>query len=58
MEEKKRRMHALVARAVFVVALLGIWEYVAKSGMMGEKSELIFPSLEVIADLQPGYFRV
>ena len=50
MEEKKRRMHALVARAVFVVALLGIWEYVAKSGMMGEKSELIFPSLEVIAD--------
>ena len=50
MEEKKRQLHAFIARAVFIIALLCIWDYVAKSGMMGEKSELIFPSLETIGD--------
>lgn len=49
MDEKKKRIHALVARTVFVIAVLLIWEFVAKSGIMGEKSELIFPSLEAIA---------
>ncbi len=48
MDEKNRRIHAFAARTIFVLALLGIWEYVAKSGMMGEQSELIFPSLEAI----------
>ncbi len=48
MEDKKRWAHTLAARVIFVAAFLGLWEYVAKSGMMGEKSELIFPSLEVI----------
>ena len=50
MNEKNRQIHAFAARAVFVILLLLIWEYVAKSGMMGEKSELIFPSLEAIGD--------
>ncbi len=50
MNDKNRQIHAFAARAVFVIVLLLIWEYVAKSGMMGEKSELIFPSLEAIGD--------
>ncbi|MEY8391326.1 ABC transporter permease subunit [Lachnospiraceae bacterium 45-W7] len=50
MDEKKRKIHAFAARAIFIIALLLIWEYVARSGMMGEKSELIFPSLEAIGD--------
>ena len=50
MEEKKRQIHAVVARVIFIAACLCIWEYVAKSGMMGEKSELIFPSLETIGE--------
>ncbi len=45
---KKRKVQALVARIVFIAAVLCIWEFVAKSGIMGEKSELIFPSLESI----------
>ncbi len=48
MDEKKRQAQALAARVVFVIVVLCIWEYVAKSGLMGEKSELIFPSLESI----------
>lgn len=49
MAEKKRQIHALAARCIFVIVILCIWEYVAKSGMMGNNSELIFPTLETIA---------
>ncbi len=50
MDEKKKRIHAFAARVIFIIAVLAIWELVAKSGVMGDKSELIFPPLEAIAD--------
>ena len=50
MDEKKKQIHAFAARVIFVIAVLCIWEIVAKSGIMGDKSELIFPSLEVIGE--------
>lgn len=48
MDEKKRQIQAIVARVLFIIAILCIWEFVAKSGMMGSNSELIFPTLEGI----------
>ena len=42
MDEKKRKMQAIVARTLFIIAILCIWEIVAKSGIMGSNSELIF----------------
>lgn len=50
MRKKNEKVYAFAARIIFIVVILCIWEYVAKSGILGEKSELIFPSLEVIAD--------
>lgn len=48
MDEKKTRIQGIAARALFIIAVLCIWEAVAKSGIMGSNSELIFPSLESI----------
>ncbi len=48
MDEKKRKIQAIVARTLFIIAILCIWEIVAKSGIMGSNSELIFPPLEAI----------
>ena len=48
MEQKKRSLQAITARVLFIAAIMCIWEYVAKSGMMGRNSALIFPSLEAI----------
>lgn len=50
MDEKKRRRQAVLARILFLAAVLCIWEIVAKSGIMGSNSELIFPSLESIGE--------
>lgn len=50
MKEKERLVHTFTARFIFIIFLLCIWEYVAKSGVLGEKSNLIFPSLETIAE--------
>lgn len=48
MKNKKVQIHGWIVKAVFVIVVLGVWEYVAKSGMLGSNSELIFPPLEVI----------
>ena len=48
MRDKAARIHAVLSKILFIAAILGIWEYVAKSGMLGPHSELIFPSLEAI----------
>ena len=37
-----------LARIIFPLAVLGIWEYVARARLLGPRSELIFPSLEAI----------
>lgn len=41
-------IRSIVTKVVFVIALLILWETVAKSGVFGEKSDLLFPSLEAI----------
>ncbi len=42
------RAFGIAVKIIFVIAVLVIWEVVAKSGVMGPRSELIFPSLESI----------
>lgn len=49
MKKANQRVRIIVVRMVFVIAVLCVWEYVAKSGMLGDKSELIFPALETIS---------
>lgn len=48
MKDKAAQIHAILSKILFIVVILGVWEYVAKSGMLGPHSELIFPSLEAI----------
>jgi NitT/TauT family transport system permease protein len=43
-----RRRYRAVIKTVFVIILLLIWEIVAKSHLLGPRSELIFPTLEDI----------
>ncbi len=38
----------LAVRILFLLIVLGIWEYVARAKLLGPRSELIFPSLETI----------
>lgn len=47
--KSNEKMYMLIVRAIFVIAILCVWEYIAKSGVLGAKSELTFPSLEIIA---------
>ena len=42
------KIYNIVVKIIFIIIVLCIWEYVAKSGMLGSRSELIFPSLESI----------
>ena len=43
------RIYGVVVKIVFVIAVLIIWEVVAKNGLIGgEHSELVFPTLEDI----------
>ena len=47
-DRNKERIREIVVKVVFLAAVLIIWEVVAKSGILGKRSELIFPSLEAI----------
>ncbi|SCY04839.1 NitT/TauT family transport system permease protein [Lachnospiraceae bacterium XBB2008] len=38
----------IIAKILFVITLLAIWEFVSKNHLLGPRSELIFPSLEKI----------
>lgn len=38
----------IVAQIVFVIAVLAIWEIVAKAQLFGPRSEIVFPTLEAI----------
>lgn len=49
MKKTNGSMRVFAVRILFVAAIMCVWEYVAKSKVLGSKSELIFPSLEVIA---------
>lgn len=55
--ERKQKIQDIIVKAVFIVCVLAIWEIVAKAGVFGEKSELVFPSLEAIAQAFVKNFR-
>lgn len=46
--KKKDWIHSVAVQTVFVIFLLAAWECVAKSGILGPRSNLIFPTLEAI----------
>lgn len=48
MEEKREHRRALITKIVFVVAVLVLWEVLAKAHIFGKRSELVFPPLEAI----------
>lgn len=50
MKKNKEKVQAVLVKIIFVAAILCLWEIVAKSKVFGESSELIFPSLEQIAE--------
>ena len=50
MNKKKKRAVSVIARVIYVAAIMIIWECVAKSGVLGPRSSLIFPSLEQIGE--------
>lgn len=50
MNSKKKHAVSVIARVIYVIALLVIWECVARSGILGPRSSLIFPSLEQIGE--------
>ena len=43
-----QKMEGIITKVIFAILALALWEIVAKSGVFGEKSELVFPSLEAI----------
>ena len=54
------KLYSAVVDLVFVAIVIGIWQFVAKSGMLGNNSALIFPSVETIgkafvANFTKGY---
>ncbi len=48
MQGKEKQIYTFAVKLLFVVFSLCVWECVAKSGLLGEKSDLIFPPLETI----------
>lgn len=45
---KNEKIRGIITNIIFVVIVLVVWEVTAKSGVFGENSELVFPSLESI----------
>ena len=54
MKKTSGQVRVIAVRTLFIIAVMCIWEYTAKSGILGDKSELIFPSLETIV---AAFFR-
>lgn len=48
-QERNEEINSIVIKIIFVMVIVSIWEFVAKSDAFGPSSELIFPSLEIIA---------
>lgn len=48
MLKRKDQIYAIFVRIIFIIAVLCIWEYVARQELFGERSNLIFPTLEMI----------
>ena len=45
---EENKVRSIITKLLFVAAILVLWEVVAKSGVLGKRSALIFPSLETI----------
>lgn len=45
---EENKVRSIITKVLFVAAILVLWEVVAKSGVLGKRSALIFPSLETI----------
>lgn len=48
MNKNKDKIKGLIAQIIFTLLLLVIWEITARSHVFGERSELVFPTLESI----------
>jgi len=48
MQAKKEKTRKIVVQILFVAILAVLWEVVAKAHVFGERSELVFPTLEAI----------
>ena len=48
MQKKNSPAKSVIARIIYVLIILIVWEYVARSGLFGPRSSLIVPSLEQI----------
>lgn len=49
MGRTKEKFHAVIAKVIFLIIVLGLWEAVAKAELFGPSSKLVFPTLEDIA---------
>lgn len=49
MDNTKDKKISIISKIIFVILLLALWECLAKFHAFGERTELIFPSLEAIA---------
>lgn len=49
MDKRKNRIQKIMVQLIFVIMVAVIWEIVAKAHVFGERSELVFPPLEAIA---------
>lgn len=45
---KEKKVHAFLVKAIFLMLMLAVWEFVARMHFFGSQSELLFPPLEVI----------
>lgn len=48
MDKRKKRIEKITVQIVFLIVVAIIWEVVAKAHVFGERSELVFPTLEAI----------
>lgn len=50
------KVKGIITKVIFVVVVLVAWEVIARAGVFGEKSEIVFPTLEAIGKAFIGNF--
>ena len=48
MDKSRRRIQRIIVQVIFLISVAIIWEVTAKAHVFGERSELVFPTLEAI----------
>lgn len=46
--KKNEHAYAVIVKVIFVIGVLSVWEFVARSNLFGEQSALVFPTLGAI----------